>query len=236
MPFACAAAAVKAVPSGKTIASEPPAPPSTDPLTEPPGAKTKVSALSAAPWRFSTFVNVTPATVPLSAPVTLQVASLFGPMIVSLPARPSNVTGSGTVLVVWMSIAMTSSRSLPSISMDVTSPRLTASAAPVSDSTSAALPSATRSLWFQPLPPCGDAVALPPSTTHAVAGAVGLTAAAAAGAVCDSAVAVGAAEAAAPAVAAGGADGAGAASAVVAVGAADAAASGDVDVGALASE
>ena len=192
-------------------------------------------------------MNVTPATVPLSAPVTLQVASLFGPTMVSLPARPSNVTDIGTVLVVAMSIAMTSSWSLPSISMDVTSTRVTSSATPVSDSTSAALPSSKRSLWFQLLPACGDAFALPPSTIHTVAGAVGLTVAAAAGVACNSAVAVGAAAAASLVVVVVVADAAGAASVVVVVavvadaaGAASvvvvaAAASGAVVVGALAS-
>src|SRR4051812_19369628 len=121
-----------------------------------------------------------------------------------------------------MSIAMTSFASLPSISIDVTSTRLISSAAPVSDATRAALLPSTRSLWFQLLPICGDAVALPPLTTHTVAGAVGWTVDSAAGVVCAATVAVGAVEA-APLVA-------------VVVGVADAAASGEVDVDALASE
>src|SRR3954464_6791609 len=121
--------------------------------------------------------------------------------------------------------------------MEVTSTSVTSSATRVSDSTSGALPSPTRSLWFHALPASGDAFALPPSTTHTVAGAVGLTVAAAGRALCGSGGAPGArvgapgAGGAVPLViAVDGADAAGAASVVVAAGDADAAASGDVDV------
>src|SRR5437763_4903009 len=173
MPFACAASAVKAPASGRTILSAPPSPPSTVPATEPPAAKTKVSLLFAAPWRFSTFAKVTPATVPLPAPVTVHVASDEGPTSVSFPAPPSNVTASGTTAVV--SIAITSSPSLPAISSDVTSMRLTASAAPEAASTSSAEPSSKSSLWFHPLPSCGEALALPLVTCHTVEATLGFT-------------------------------------------------------------
>src|SRR3982750_1000487 len=57
-----------------------------------------------------------------------------------------------------MSIAMTSFASLPSISIDVTSTSVISSAAPVSDSTRAALLPSTRSLWFRSDVDCDDVV------------------------------------------------------------------------------
>src|SRR3989442_777641 len=79
--------------------SNPPAPPSAVPPSDPPGAKTNVSLLSAAPARFSKPAKVTVPSVPLPDPLTCQVLSAAGPLSVSVPSPPSRLTGVETVPV-----------------------------------------------------------------------------------------------------------------------------------------
>ena len=89
---------VKAVwanePPARMRVSKPPAPPSTSPGSEPPGSKTKVSSLSAAPSTDSTPVKSTmPPTVPLPGPVNDQVTSSGGPRMASAPPWPAKRIG-----------------------------------------------------------------------------------------------------------------------------------------------
>lgn len=52
-----------------------------------------MSLLPGAPVRVSTLANVKVPTAPAPAPVTFHVVSAAGPTTLSLPAPPSNVTG-----------------------------------------------------------------------------------------------------------------------------------------------
>src|SRR5215216_2239553 len=153
--------AARAVPSGRTIVLKTPPPPSIAPLIDPAASKKNVSL---PPARFSTPVNVTPATSPLSAPEIVQVASAAGPMSVSLPAPPSNETAIGGAD--WKSSASTSSRSLPTTSTRLTSASATESttSAPPTVSTSSADSLLTRSLPLNGFPVFAAALAVPLST------------------------------------------------------------------------
>src|SRR6266487_3898917 len=84
--------------------SKPPAPPSTVPLSDPPGAKTNVSLLSAAPVRFSKPAKETLPTEPPPAPVTCHMLSAGGPSSVSIPPPPSKLTGSEIAPIVKESL------------------------------------------------------------------------------------------------------------------------------------
>src|SRR5438045_1847129 len=63
----------------RTSVSNPPAPPSMEPVSAAPCSNTNVSLLSGAPIRFAKPLNCTPPTSPAPAPVTFHVVSAPGP-------------------------------------------------------------------------------------------------------------------------------------------------------------